>query len=91
VDSAWEGIFMLLVLKIPLIYLAAVVWWAIRAEPATDDGSGGDGALVSLSPCGWEDWKRGRRGRGGGRGRRPIRPNGHIPRLRAQRARASAS
>jgi hypothetical protein len=87
VDSAWEGIFMLLVLKIPLIYLAAVVWWAIRAEPAAEGGAGGDGAFVSLSPCGWEDWKRGR----GGRGRRPIRPNGHIPRLRAQQARASAA
>jgi len=29
----WEAIFLLLVLKIPCVYLAAVVWWAIRAEP----------------------------------------------------------
>lgn len=29
----WEAIFLLLVLKIPLVYLCLVVWWAIRAEP----------------------------------------------------------
>ncbi len=29
----WEAVFFLLVLKIPIIYLAVVVWWAIRAEP----------------------------------------------------------
>jgi hypothetical protein len=30
----WEAIFLLLILKIPLVYLCCVVWWAIRAEPA---------------------------------------------------------
>jgi len=30
----WEVIFLLLILKIPMVYLCAVVWWAIRAEPA---------------------------------------------------------
>jgi hypothetical protein len=29
----WELIWMLLILKIPVIYLCCVVWWAIRAEP----------------------------------------------------------
>ena len=29
----WEAIFLLLILKIPLVYLCLVVWWAIRAEP----------------------------------------------------------
>ncbi|HZO61746.1 MAG TPA: hypothetical protein VFB35_02075 [Gaiellaceae bacterium] len=29
----WELIWMLLVLKIPVVYLSLVVWWAIRAEP----------------------------------------------------------
>jgi hypothetical protein len=85
VDAAWEGIFMLLVLKIPLIYLAAVVWWAIRAEPTADGGgSGGEGVLVPLTPCGWEDWKRRRVGR------RPLRPNGQAPRMRARRPRIPA-
>ena len=85
-DAAWEGIFLLLVLKIPLIYLCAVVWWAIRAEPVEEGGSGGDGAPISLSPCGWDSWKRSR-----GPGARPSSPNSYVPRLRAQRARASAA
>ena len=29
----WEAVFMLVLLKIPLVYLCMVVWWAIRAEP----------------------------------------------------------
>jgi len=28
-----EIVFMLVLLKIPLVYLCMVVWWAIRAEP----------------------------------------------------------
>lgn len=70
--SAWEGIFMLLVLKIPMAYLAVVVWWAVRAQP--EHPIGGDEASVRspLTPCGWEDWKR-RRARWQ---RRPIRPFG---------------
>jgi hypothetical protein len=33
----WEVIFLLLILKIPLVYLCGVVWWAVRAEPAPPD------------------------------------------------------
>jgi len=29
----WEAIFLLVILKTPVIYLGCVVWWAIRAEP----------------------------------------------------------
>jgi hypothetical protein len=90
VDAAWEGIFMLLVLKIPLIYLCVVVWWAIRAEPTVEGGAGDGGSPVSLTPCGWDDWKR---GRGADRPLRPNgrRPNSWIPRLRAAQARAHAA
>lgn len=28
---------MLIVLKIPIVYLCLVVWWAIRAEPSESD------------------------------------------------------
>ena len=47
----WAMIFLLVILKIPIVYLCAVIWWAIRAEPkpeapatlvpAVDDGGGG--------------------------------------------------
>jgi hypothetical protein len=30
----WETIFLLVVLKIPIVYLCFVVWWAVRSEPA---------------------------------------------------------
>ena len=30
----WELIWMLVILKIPVIYLCLVVWWAVRAKPA---------------------------------------------------------
>jgi hypothetical protein len=29
----WEVIFLLVILKIPIIYLCCVVWYAIKAEP----------------------------------------------------------
>jgi hypothetical protein len=34
---AWELIFMLVILKIPLAYLCGVVWYAVRAEPDVDE------------------------------------------------------
>jgi hypothetical protein len=66
--SAWEAVFMLVVLKIPMVYLAVVVWWAIRAEPIPGDDGEPVRALVPLTPCGWEDWRRRRSSR------RPLRP-----------------
>jgi hypothetical protein len=35
----WELIFLMLVLKIPIVYLCAVVWWAIKAEPRPLEGA----------------------------------------------------
>jgi hypothetical protein len=29
----WEFVFMMVVLKIPIVYLCLVVYWAVRAEP----------------------------------------------------------
>jgi hypothetical protein len=80
--SVWEAVFMLVVLKIPMIYLAAVVWWAVRAEP--DPHGGGDevGVLTPLVPCGWNDWNR--RRSLARRGRRPIRPASPRSRARAR-------
>lgn len=61
---------MLVVLKIPVVYLCAVVWWAIRAEPQPLEGAGRLAPLPGDAPCGW------RRTRGrlvGPRGPRPRR------------------
>jgi len=74
VVSVWEAIFMLVVLKIPVVYLGLVVWWAIRAEPSPDDGFDAVRTLVPVTPCGWDEWRR-RRSRKlvGGRPPRPAR------------------
>jgi hypothetical protein len=29
----WEFVFMMVVLKIPIVYLCLVVYWAVKAEP----------------------------------------------------------
>jgi len=70
--SVWEALFMLVVLKIPVVYLGCVVWWAIRAEPLPEGGPDEAPALVPVSPCGWEDWKR--RRASSYRPRPPYRP-----------------
>jgi hypothetical protein len=55
---------MLVVLKLPVVYLCAVVWWAIKAEPRPLDGVVVRSAPDPSRPCDW----RGRLG--------PKRPNG---------------
>jgi hypothetical protein len=83
VHSAWEAIFMLLVLKIPLVYLGLVVWWAIRAEPEAGDGHEPVRSLVPLAPCGWDEWRQ--RPRLSHRVPRPFRPIApHARRLVAE-------
>ena len=75
----WEAVFMLVLLKIPLVYLCMVVWWAIRAEPRDEQPA----ARVPVSdtppsPTGWTRPPRsGRRGPDRpARGRVAQRPTG---------------
>ena len=49
----WELVFMLVVLKIPVAYLCAVVWWAIRAEPTPLEGAGRLAPLGPEPDCDW--------------------------------------
>lgn len=78
--SAWEAIFMLLVLKIPVVYLAAVVWWAIRAEPHPGDGMEPVPVRVPLEPCDWSGRRRRRALARRVRGPLPARRR-HSPRV----------
>jgi hypothetical protein len=68
----WEVVFMLVLLKIPLVYLCMVVWWAIRAEPREEQ------PVIAVpvpdtpaSPNGWSRPTRERPAPGGRRGPRP--------------------
>jgi hypothetical protein len=65
--SVWEIVFLMLILKIPIVYLCLVVYWAIRAEPRPEEGAG---VAVGL---GGDDSS------GGGRHRR-ARPRTRVPR-----------
>ena len=62
---------MLVLLKIPLVYLCMVVWWAIRAEPREEQPVAP--ARVPDTPDGPSPWTRSTRGRtaGGRRGPHP--------------------
>jgi hypothetical protein len=71
----WELVFMLVILKIPVLYLCAVVWWAIKAEPPRPLAGVAVRTPVEQPPgCGWSR-RHGphRLGPPSGRGRRPVR------------------
>jgi len=75
VDTTGEVIFMLLVLKIPMVYLGVVVWYSLKGDPAQEHGGGeGAGVLAPLTPCDWGAWRD--RRLAGTRGRKPFRPAG---------------
>ena len=72
----WEAIFLLAVLKIPVIYVCCVAWWAIRAEPRPYDGL--EPAVVLSPPDtdprpGARRWSRSRPPSGRGPHGRPVR------------------
>ena len=46
-----ELVFMLVVLKLPVVYLCCVVWWAIKAEPRPEEGAATRVALDPEPPC----------------------------------------
>ncbi len=80
----WEIVFMLVILKIPIVYLCVVVWWAIKAEPLPPDLP--EPAVVPDTPPPGGSSQRQRAGR-----RRPIRPHTpgrHSPLPQRGRARA---
>ena len=66
-DSVWEIVFLMVILKIPILYLCGVVYYAIKAEPKPEEGAG---VTAAIGP---DD-------SGPGRGRRsrirPRRPHG---------------
>jgi hypothetical protein len=81
----WELVFMLVILKIPVVYLCAVVWWAIKAEPELEGGSASEESTPSpLRP--WHSWRtaKGPRPRRGG-------PHGSPSRAYARPARAAGT
>ena len=58
-----EVIFMLVILKIPVVYLCAVVWWAVHAEPRPPEAAVNPARLPEPEPepCPWRGRVRGSR------------------------------
>jgi hypothetical protein len=80
----WELIFLMVVMKIPILYLCWVVWWAIKSEPRPEEGA----ALAAAIPLDPLDpglgWRRRRAPRP-----RPARPHGGPSRAYPRTARAA--
>jgi hypothetical protein len=47
----WEVLFMLVILKIPLVYVSWVIWWAVQSEPEVGAEGGPHDGL-------WMPWRR---------------------------------
>ena len=81
-----EFVFMMLVLKIPVLYVAWLVWWAVKQEPRPLEGAAVTVTAGDPGPSGW--W--GRRHRRSG----PRAPHGgpvrSHPRAAAARRAAPA-
>ena len=66
--AAWELVFMMVVLKLPIVYLIGVVWYAVRAEPRPPAPVVAVAGPRDAPHCPWT------------RARRPPRPHGPRPR-----------
>ena len=72
-DSVWEIVFLMVILKIPMVYLCTVVYYAIKAEPKPPAGAGVTAKLGPDEPG--SGWHRRRRPSG-------LRPRPHGGPLR---------
>jgi len=83
-DTLWELVFLMVILKIPIVYLCYVVWYAIKAQPRGRGGPAGVRVTPDSPPPSYD--RRRRRTRP-----RPPRPHGGPARVYARTARAAAA
>lgn len=75
----WFTVFFLVILKIPIVYLAYVIWWAVKDPPQPGVGPAGEGIDGIEGGPGWSRRPRPgapgrRRGPHGSPARRPLGP-----------------
>jgi hypothetical protein len=80
----WELIFLMVIMKIPILYLCWVVWWAIKSEPRPEEGAALRAAVPPNGPEPSLWWRRHRTPRP-----RPARPHGGPARAYQRTARAA--
>ncbi|HEY2074527.1 MAG TPA: hypothetical protein VGG88_13195 [Gaiellaceae bacterium] len=78
-DTIWEIVFLMVILKIPVVYLCTVVYYAIKAEPRPEEGAAVT-AKIGPDDAG-PGWRRSRS--------RPRRPRGGPARTYPRTARAA--
>ena len=85
----WEAVFLLIVLKIPIVYLCLVVWWAIKAEPRPEEGAALVAQVEPTDPpsCDWRRRLARTPLRRGGPRRGPSRPPARAAYARAEEQR----
>ena len=85
--GVWELVFLMVILKLPILYLCAVVYYAIKAEPRPEEGAAVTARIGPDGPdTGWRRLHPRRflpRPHGG-----PTRSYPRTPRAAAARARA---
>ena len=76
----WGFIFLMLIMKVPIVYLGCVIWWAVQ-EPKPPEGAM---KLAELPepPLSWRPWRPRRR-------RRDLGPHGSPVRRPLPAARAA--
>ena len=90
--AVWEIVFLMLILKIPIVYLCSVVYYAIKAEPRPEEGAAVTAQLGNDDPSsGWSRRLHPRRFRprphGGPTRTYPRSPRTANATARAQRSR----
>jgi hypothetical protein len=83
-DTIWELVFLMVILKIPIVYLCYVVWYAIKSEPRGRGGPAGVRVPADPPSPSYDRFRRRSRPR-------PPRPHGGPVRVYARTARAAAA
>ena len=83
--ALWLTIWFMVILKIPAIYLAYVIWWAVKDPPAPETG-GGNGFGGGIGPSRRPPARKPAPGRRPGPHGAPVRRPADAPvRVRAKR------
>jgi hypothetical protein len=84
----WFTLWFLVILKLPALYLAYILWWAVKDPPAAGAGDAGEDAVDDGGP-GWRPTRDRRRVRRPGRGPHgsPSRRPARVPLAPARAAR----
>jgi hypothetical protein len=84
--GVWELVFLMVILKIPIVYLCGVIWYAIKAKPLPGAGAGVTAQIgPEPEPTGWERHHPRRLGRPRPHGG-PTRTYPRTPRTATARA-----